>query len=1787
MSDDYLDIEMIGERAAIGGYLPQYDEFAIKVYDAMLVGELEEIRVADKEENVGKVDDIVYVTYNDVFAYQLKWTNVDDTMSYMDFKALIPKIVDGWRKLRNLYPDKTVHPRLLTNKSLTSGDDTIKSLVGKDVGGFKAYEKELLQKLKAGDNIDKRWEKALEELKSESKLTEEEWSDFWKVFSFVFEYKQEIIAVSDAVKEQRVLDIIFINRMIQEMAARKEVIQTTREIIARLGWEKRFEPVFDHNLSVPEESYVPNSLGIIKLDACLKGKTHGYIFLKGTPGSGKSTLLTQWTKSLKNPSVRFYAFDFLNPSLQRNNDSSRGSGLTFLNDIVLLIRKVGIESHKTVLPVRDYSTLKEMFYGQMDAISKQYNETGIPFLIIVDGLDHITREYTGCSQKLMEVLPSPAEIPEGVIFVLGSQHYDHLGLNREIERESKNKDNLVEMPLLSKSDAATLCQKLLDKEIAAIDVFDKCWRKSQGHPLYLRYLLNFISVKGVDVLGVMDDTPEGIEDYYTRIIGPLLEVPELRCDLGLVARIVGSIHLDDVRCLCTDNSISIIKNKIWHLFRYDKTGQEISFFHNSFRQYLLNKTAEDVLTEDFSKDKDVVYYTKLSEHFKNRWDYGYYLYKAEKYDQYIEEITPESLFIQAQNYRPLWSIRGDMEKGVEIARLKKDPYLLVRYLLFDNQLMQMDYQDYSVFSLVEFFIHSGRESLAKSIIREGRLLHCSQDDAMKLAVAFYGIGDREEANMLFELSYPDFLFTRQEEHRNMYQDLHKKSETLKHWVKTAAYFVDWIVIEKRIAVFISYLQSLAAHDGKRLDVDQCKEDFILEYLDSLVEQARWDDFKEAVRLFSIDKKCQNAVFQAYSEAVCCLSSEAPQSELLQQFFMEAEKLFNEINNDTSDILYMASLATRAGQTDEKVAFYLNKVTWSDLGSFYQNKTEQEFDTLSPHIFYVKTRARLGFRNEMLELVPDDNSKEDNALMVKYARRVFSIANMAGKAMRGDKDPSFLSLVSSSIRFFDTLNSPVSRNQFSYPISQQRADFYRFVIDSAKAFGKEMLSNVAKTFEQYYNESTCKADSDSKRKTILALFKVGCDKDWCVAKMENIDSIMMEWKDVDGREKELLHQGKAWLELGFPDRAEAHFHRLIKESFGVGYRKDYQPSLFSTWIGDAIKNDAEHAIDYFHWMTSRLRHIDTITESKTCLYAAEKLLEVAFDYNLHSGLNLAVWLLNEEFDYFQSVSTSLLEVLLKQAHTEAEYKVLFRYYTDLHLYTDETYSYNFNSTLLRKIVNCGQAILGDKFGNLIPVLRRRIETNCSETVSPDMLKALDELLNPLEEDTKPETPRDFERKIEEARQLLAEEKKEEAWSATMKSIENSSPSGWSRINDGGTRIDACSLLLKIDEERGRRFTFDLFVDDILSGMIYGIDWYLDEILPLLTNSVDKKRLFEEEFAYMNRILRADSVCEGDKPNIDPENRTICEVMRDWLLFLINMPLICVSERAKTVLAHLYNESDIELIGVLPDNYHTDRLLLEIGCYLLELHSDRLSDFKELAKKGAVSVNYQYRLYSAQILKTLGEKVPMPPYRELPATYSMVFPESGNEPFTWYGGGNDIKTSINWQDVDSVMGVASHWCGYLSYCTGIERRTLNFRAAELMRKYGNTTITYEEADKNANYHYDVIGLRFSSIKSHAQAALDGMLEVAAELIDGRTVLGRYVDGFFLQRDFGNINIEACCKPVFIQRIAEPKSWTIDKKWIDESAKSPRLSEALPDYNDGVVMGEYSHIKKMGDGFPLEEY
>jgi len=110
-----------------------------------------------------------------------------------------------------------------------------------------------------------------------------------------------------------------------------------------------------------------------------------------------------------------------------------------------------------------------------------------------------------------------------------------------------------------------------------------------------------------------------------------------------------------------------------------------------------------------------------------------------------------------QEFRPQWSVRQDLVMGVEIARKRQDPYLLARYLLFQEQLSRMGGQELSVMSLVDDFLKMGNAPLAKGIVLSNNTLHCSPGKALNLVGAFCDAGLPDVARELFSMSYPPFM----------------------------------------------------------------------------------------------------------------------------------------------------------------------------------------------------------------------------------------------------------------------------------------------------------------------------------------------------------------------------------------------------------------------------------------------------------------------------------------------------------------------------------------------------------------------------------------------------------------------------------------------------------------------------------------------------------------------------------------------------------------------------------------------------------------------------------------------------------------------------------------------------------------------------------------------------------------------------------------------------------------------------------------------------------------------
>lgn len=1779
-----------GERAAMGGYTHQYDEFARKVYDCIIDGSLEEIRVADADDNVGKLDDICYATEKEVHGYQVKWTNTDTPFKYNDFKDLLPEIVEGWRKLKLLYPNKNVIPHLLTNRPYSENDRSIHNKKGQVIGPFIQYKSNVLDKLKNGSSIESKWADTLSELKAFSTLTDEEEPLFWDSFIMERFDEQDEISVENKKSDKRIEDLLDVARLIQIMASRKDrkALATRYEIVRMLNWSNRFDTTYNHNLTVTSSSYEPNTDAILQLNSLLNKKSKGYIFLEGTPGSGKSTLLTQWSRLIPEISIRYYAFDFTDPSSQLNNDSNRGDKTVFLYDVLKMMENCGFKGENHTLLYRDFSFLKNRFQDIINVIGKNFAESGSKVILIVDGLDHIIREYASCVTTLMEVLPSSNEIPEGFVILLGSQHFTGLGLNKSIESEYLEGASTVKMPPLNKKAVENLASKLLNIKIVTPALIRECMDKSQGHPLFLRYILNKVQEEGPDVVKKISPYDGDIENYYAGIVGKALQDAKLEEFLGLLSRVAGDIKLDFIREWDVEKQTrKLFKKEASHLFVHNRETKEISFFHNSFRQYLLHETATDELEGEYCQSIDKNYYRKLADYVRkskvvNQWEIGAYLYKAEEYDEFVELLTPDCLIEQVKNFRPLWHVRRDIERASKIAAIKKDIYLLVRVLLLQSQIDQMEMQNYSALELTDDFINLGMTDLAKIQIREGRELHCNQTYAMELARRFFSLGDRGEANLLFELSYPRFLEKRPNEFHQRYNEIRNHQEELEEWVFTASYFLSEEQIDKKIDVFINYLQELADYDNEQYDSATSRFNFKYKLVESMISQHRWIDVNTYLNTFA-DDHYPIISYIAKREIFVELKKSCFDDNACESAFSNLKEAFNNLPQDEKPYLQMAYLSYQQGQTTNVIRSFLDNRTWDSLGTYYLEEVRESFSKLENHIKYVFLRGYCGFLDNMNDIAPDNPQKKDSDLMVIYARKVFYLAQLAGKASHEPQsDVEFLSLIKPYMSFFDGLSFNVY-NRYSYTIAEQRGDFYEFIIKMAACYSKETVEKVASLAKEYFSTPTCKARADAIRKFVLALYHEGLNNIYVSSMLNEIELTMLDGQDLDGRQSETLKQAKAWLKIGNNDKAKVLFHRMIQELSGIGYRKDYQPSTFAAWIGKANNADPANAIERIHWLTQRLRHIDSIAETRAGTNACTRLLIDAFKLNLGMGLKFSKWILNSEFGYFESISAILIKALLERVSDEKEYKAILRLYTRIHLYIMND---DVASSILELLYKKGVNLFDNEFSRYISELRLAISTRCSEGFQDVLNEQLDKLISQSTEANESSEKNTYQNESEklyiEAESLFSQNKKIEAWDKAMEALAASSSAGWARFYDGGTRIKACQLLQKIDKDKGREITINQFAEDITKEIGYSVMQNIDEIIPLLSDDVNPLKVFDEEFGYMNRMLREDSICNDDCPEIMPEDKTIADIIASWLLFIAEMPITCISEEAKKQLAYLIDDG----YNINLDRFcHQVDVLLEVGMYVRELKSSNLYIFKNIALQYATSENYKYRLYSKNILLSLGESIPEISEKALPAIYKFSLPEIKKIEFELNP--SPYNGKVNWEDPSSVMSVARHISRYLRDCFNIDTINIETRAMQLMKNYGKTSDWDDVADSRVGAHYNNIGLQYPYRRPRAKAAINGMMEVASELLDAKIENGTYDDDVFMMTDFSSISTKEVPRPEFIERITSRDSWGTPKGWEHNAKESKRFVDYLIKYKDMYVIGENSMEIRSEDKIPKEKF
>ena len=447
------------------------------------------------------------------------------------------------------------------------------------------------------DNIRKGESKVYEEIERQlgdnTKI-----SAFFSEFNFIFceESVEELEATlkDHLLKEIRLtengVNNLFLN--VRKESRKPEIEDITYEKV--LAWCE-----FDRPRYLDQNFEVPNDFQIFD-DDCheatvreLHNLQGGIKVFYGKPGSGKSTYLAKLSKILKNSGIFCvnHHYYISNADIEFND--------RLISDRVKEALKAEFkisEQEESLGNLTYKNSLNTTLREYIRQLAFSHFEEGKPFVLIIDGLDHVPR-YAD-KEELLDLLNEISFLAPGYWLILGTQEsaseyfpqiiIDHCPETKWIEIEGLDRDSIQEIIEYNDAD---LC--LPQNELQMYEFIDKIVEVTDKSPLVLRYTLNQLkNSAGTRIVTAYDchnliPYSGDIEQYYQRL---WRSIP---ADAQTIANLLASVNirfteeqLYDLlpRVIYEPHKISEGYRAISHLLKSEH--HKILPYHSSFGQFI-------------------------------------------------------------------------------------------------------------------------------------------------------------------------------------------------------------------------------------------------------------------------------------------------------------------------------------------------------------------------------------------------------------------------------------------------------------------------------------------------------------------------------------------------------------------------------------------------------------------------------------------------------------------------------------------------------------------------------------------------------------------------------------------------------------------------------------------------------------------------------------------------------------------------------------------------------------------------------------------------------------------------------------------------------------------------------------------------------------------------------------------------------------------------------------------------------------------------------------------------
>lgn len=725
------------------GYTRQYASAAAAIYHGLQTRQLRWVGLADR--CAGIADDVVLGFDNEVIGHQFKASRDPDPFRIATLltggSGLLPGLIQAWQELKASCPNVLIRLRVVVDDTPS---DTDRVGTGGTTRQFVAeWQTNPDRSLAQWRALP--WGPFLNDLQAISGLTEPEFEEFFQHLELVHGDQPEFPALYGITSRTQPQVDRIADRLPHLVARVPERDRWTRaQFLEEMSWPEN-EPRHRHQFPVGV-AVQRNPNTEVQLQSLVRDHLGGYVSLVGPPGSGKSTLLQIALEA--EPQLVIVRYLAYVPGGAQG--IGRGESADFLDDVAAGLRSTGLPGIRFLRDNEHHR--REEIEALLAQAGERFTTDGLRTLIIIDGLDHVPREERPTRSFLAD-LPLPAAVPDGVLFILGTQRVDLPDIPPAVRDQASVVGRQVEMQGLSLAAISTMADAL---SVPTAVSRHRLRELTLGHPLATHYLLQALVAAEDDTARdrILDEGFEYLGDIdalYAAALRGLEEDNEVLDILGLVARAEAPLDPRELESLYSSPAIERSLRQVRHLLK--RSGHAWSIFHNSFRLFLtrLTRTRYELPDADYSART----YRQLADlaarapaNSPQRFLTARYLMRAGAHSEALALATPTLFREQYLVGRAASEIRADVRLAFRSLQVVVDPTAAFRLILAGDEMYRraeaFDEPDESIRALLALGLLEEAEDFLDEVGGDGFLI----------VDAWLKQGNLDRARTLFELIEP-------------------------------------------------------------------------------------------------------------------------------------------------------------------------------------------------------------------------------------------------------------------------------------------------------------------------------------------------------------------------------------------------------------------------------------------------------------------------------------------------------------------------------------------------------------------------------------------------------------------------------------------------------------------------------------------------------------------------------------------------------------------------------------------------------------------------------------------------------------------------------------------------------------------------------------------------------------------------------------------------------------------------------------------------------------------------